>query len=234
MDIIDITAPCVFATLYLVKAKQAINDKLQGSVATHLKCGRVVNNQIRKGVVLSVPVIFFTIGKYLAKLQVRTWLSRALFRLLAGTQSTATLLFVTLPNIRGFKKKLTQTISNKPFLIWLGLLTTPPHLKYVVTLPCNLSLIACFADANVSQSSVATNARCGGIFNIHFTTNFPRNRPVNSFNRLRLWSWVCGPTFSVHPVYVHALSALNQSVVRFIFSTLALQPSRPSVYPVDR
>ena len=72
MDIIDITAPCVFATLYLVKAKQAINDKLQGSVATHLKCGRVVNNQIRKGVVLSVPVIFFTIGKYLAKLQVRT------------------------------------------------------------------------------------------------------------------------------------------------------------------
>jgi len=71
MDIIDITAPCFFATLYLVKAKQAI-DKLQGSVATHLRCGRVVNNQIRKGVVLSVPVIFFTIGKYLAKLQVRT------------------------------------------------------------------------------------------------------------------------------------------------------------------
>jgi len=58
MDIIDITAPCVFATLYLVKAKQAINDKLQGSVATHLRCGRVVNNQIRKCVVLSVPVIF--------------------------------------------------------------------------------------------------------------------------------------------------------------------------------
>ena len=59
MDIIDITAPCVFATLYLVKAKLAINDKLQGSVATHLRCGSVVNNQIRKGVVLSVPVIFF-------------------------------------------------------------------------------------------------------------------------------------------------------------------------------
>ena len=27
--------------------------------------------------------------------------------------------------------------SNKRFLIWL--LTTPPHLKYVATLPCNLS-----------------------------------------------------------------------------------------------
>ena len=29
-------------------AKQAINDKLQGSVATYLTCGVVVNNQIKK------------------------------------------------------------------------------------------------------------------------------------------------------------------------------------------
>jgi len=34
-------------------------------------------------------------------------------------------------------------------------LTTPPHLKYAATLPCNLSLSACSAD-NVSQGSVAT------------------------------------------------------------------------------
>ena len=32
---------------------------------------------------------------------------------------------------------------------------TPPHLKYVATLPCNLSLMVCFADTNVSQGSVA-------------------------------------------------------------------------------
>jgi len=31
-------------------------------------------------------------------------------------------------------------ISNAPFLIWL--LPSPPHYKYVATLPCNLSLIA--------------------------------------------------------------------------------------------
>ena len=31
---------------------------------------------------------------------------------------------------------------QKTFLIWL--LATPPHLKHVATLPCNLSLIACF------------------------------------------------------------------------------------------
>jgi len=36
----------------------------------------------------------------------------------------------------------TDRFINKPFLIWL--LKPPPHLKYVVTLPCNLSIIACF------------------------------------------------------------------------------------------
>ena len=66
--------------------------------------------------------------------------------------------------------------GNKPVLIWL--LTTPPHLKYVATLPCNLPLTACFADVNVSQGSVATYATCGGIFNIHLTANFPGNLPV--------------------------------------------------------
>ena len=41
----------------------------------------------------------------------------------------------------------TRRLSNKSFLIWL--LTTPSHLKYVATLPCNLSIMACFADTNV-------------------------------------------------------------------------------------
>ena len=35
------TPPCET----LMSAKQAINDKLQGSVATYLRCGGVVNNQ---------------------------------------------------------------------------------------------------------------------------------------------------------------------------------------------
>ena len=90
----------------------------------------------------------------------------------------------------------TRTLSNKPFLIWL--LTTPPHLKYVATLPCNLSLRDCFADINVSQGSVATYARCGGILNIHLTADLPRNLPVIFLNRSRfdrIWSWVYGPLF---------------------------------------
>jgi len=37
-------------------AKQAINDKLQGTVATYLRCSGVVNDEIKKGLLLSVPV----------------------------------------------------------------------------------------------------------------------------------------------------------------------------------
>ena len=36
--------------------KQAINDKLQGSVATYLKCGGGDNNQIKKGLLLRLSV----------------------------------------------------------------------------------------------------------------------------------------------------------------------------------
>jgi len=43
------TLPCE----RLMSAKQAINDKLQGSVATRLWCGGVINNQIKKSLFLS-------------------------------------------------------------------------------------------------------------------------------------------------------------------------------------
>ena len=91
---------------------------------------------------------------------------------------TITFLLVTLPNIQRLNFFFTHRLNNKPFLIWL--LTTPPHLKYVATLPCNLSLMASFADINVSQGSVATYARCGGIFDIRLTANLPRNLPVKT------------------------------------------------------
>jgi len=38
----------------LMSAKQTINDKLQGGVAAYLSCDGVVNNQIKKGLLLSV------------------------------------------------------------------------------------------------------------------------------------------------------------------------------------
>jgi len=51
-----------------MSAKQAINDKLQGSVAAYLKCGGVVNNRIKTGLLLSESEQNFEIGEYLAKL----------------------------------------------------------------------------------------------------------------------------------------------------------------------
>ena len=51
MDIKNPTAPC--ETL-----KQAINDELQGNVATYLKCGGVANNQIEGDLLLSLSKFF--------------------------------------------------------------------------------------------------------------------------------------------------------------------------------
>jgi len=50
-------------------------------------------------------------------------------------------------------------------------------------LPCNLSLVACFANVNVSEGSVTTYARCGGIFNMHLSAYLPRNLPVKIFGK---------------------------------------------------
>jgi len=48
--------------------------------------------------------------------------------------------------------------------------------------------MVCFADINVSQSSVATYARCGGVFDIPLTANLPTNLPVKKIflNQLRI------------------------------------------------
>jgi len=59
----------------------------QGSVATYLRCGGVVNNQIKKGLLLSLSVK--KIGEYLVKLQARTWLSRHTRALCAPGHHTA-------------------------------------------------------------------------------------------------------------------------------------------------
>jgi len=62
--------------------------------------------------------------------------------------------------------------------------------------------MACFADINVSQGSVATYAWCDEIFHIRLTVNLLRNLPVKKIlKRLRfdrimvtsLWPRLFGP-----------------------------------------
>ena len=150
MVIKNLTTHCVccHTTLWNTNVrKQAINDKLLGSAATLLRYGGIVKNQIKNCLLLSLSVIFLNrwiFGKVTSKKVVvsctlhawppQRWKTKKV-------HETITLLLVTLPNIHKFQKIFTDRLSYKPFLIWL--LTTPPHLKHVATLPCNLSLMAC-------------------------------------------------------------------------------------------
>jgi len=71
-----------------------------------------------------------------------------------------------------------------------------PHLKRVTTLAFDLSLITTlvrefrlFSDNDVLQGSAETRARCGAIFNNHFTANFLENLSVENFeNRYKRYT----------------------------------------------
>ena len=71
--------------------------------------------------------------------------------------------------------------------------------------------MTCFADINVSQGSVVTYARCGGILNMHLTANLSKNLPVKKFlNRLtfeRIMIMSVWPRFLAHPVHMRRIFA---------------------------
>ena len=52
----------LYTTLWNVNVSKTshYNDKLQGNVATYLRCGGIVHNQIWKGLLLSLSVKFFS------------------------------------------------------------------------------------------------------------------------------------------------------------------------------
>jgi len=155
MDIEHPTAPCIWCchtTLWNINArKQAISDKLQGSVATYLRCGGVVNNQIKNGLLMSVRLKFFLKS-------VNIWQSYKQERRLANTllkdEVSARDSHVFARNFARYSPIIiffvTLRLTNEPVLIWL--LTTSPHLKCTATLPCNLSLMACFAEQHMPGS----------------------------------------------------------------------------------
>jgi len=80
MDTKNLTTPCIccHTTLWNTNVrKQAINDKLHGSVATYLRPGGLSMTKVRE-VYCWVCQWNFLILEYLAKLQARRWLSHAL------------------------------------------------------------------------------------------------------------------------------------------------------------
>jgi len=71
--------------------------------------------------------------------------------------------------------------------------------------------MACFADISVSQGSVGTYARCGGIFNISLTTNLQGIFQWNFFwKSVKIWQNYghesVAQFFLAHPAYEQWLS----------------------------
>jgi len=71
------------------------------------------------------------------------------------------------------------------FQFFTGRLTNPPHLKYVATLLCNLSLIACFLTLTFHKVAWQHMQGMVGFLNNHFTTNLLWNLTTKIENRLR-------------------------------------------------
>ena len=99
------TEPCIYCHTALWNnnaVKQAINDKVQGSVVTYLRCGGVVNNQIKKkflnrwifGKVTSNNVVA---SCTLCTCPPHCWKTKK-------AHETTNFLLVILPNIHRFKK----------------------------------------------------------------------------------------------------------------------------------
>ena len=89
----------------------------------------------------------------------------------------------------------------------------PQHLKCLDTviydLPLSIILVSnchLFSDITISQGSVATRLRCGGIFSYHFTANLSPSLTVEEFwKSVKIWQSYRyefgGPLSLEHSVY---------------------------------
>jgi len=123
-----------------LQTNAVINDKLQGTVVTYLRCGEIISNQIKPCLLLSLPVKTFLKSvniwqRYGQNGELCLALSSTFISVVASRTKSARDNLVPSCNFAKYsqiKKKFTGRLSNKPFLLWL--LTTLPHLKFVVAL----------------------------------------------------------------------------------------------------
>jgi len=71
----------------------------------------------------------------------------------------------------------------------IGIIPCDAGLKYLFRSPKRLfSTIVSFSYINISQSSVATQLKCGGIFNTYVIANCPQNVTVKEFLKsVNIW-----------------------------------------------
>ena len=165
------------------------------------------NNQIRKGLLLSLSVIFLNAvniwQEYKQEFDCLVHFLRLLAVCWPGAQSARdnyalACNFAKYSPIFNFF--CTHRLSNKHFLICL--LTTPSHLKHVATLTCNLLLMVYFADINVSQGSVRSNiGKVPWHFKYPFNQKFTQKSSSEFFFNWFIFDRIMVmPTFLPHPV----------------------------------
>ena len=110
-----------------------------------------------------------------------------------------------------FKNFFTDRLSNK--LVLICLLTPPPHLKYVTTLPSNLSLIASFL-------ALMFHKECKVWWDINnqCTANLLESLPEKEFwKSVKIWQnyghgfgvQFFGPPCTLHALVMQSLSTIN-------------------------
>jgi len=109
-----------------MSAKQAIDDKLQSSVATYLRCNGSVNNQIMKGSLLSLQVKNFlkSVNIWQIYKQERGCLmhfARLANTLLKDEESARDNLFSS-PGCT-FRNAIGESVFSFHFRVWPGVLT---------------------------------------------------------------------------------------------------------------
>jgi len=98
----------------------------------------------------------------------------------------------------------------------------PQHLKCLDTVIYDLPLITIlvsnchlFSDVTISQGSVATHLRCGGIFSYHFTANLSPSLKVKEFwKSVKIWQsyrYELGPVFFGTPCILTYIQKLTNS-----------------------
>jgi len=115
-------------------------------------------------------------------------------------------------------------------------LKIPQHIKCLATVICDLPLITIlisnchlFSDTNISQGSVVTRLRCGGIFSYHFTANLSLSLTMKEFwKSVKIWQSEShefgGPVFwnTVYTALECALSHLTRNIIKFIIKRFAV------------
>ena len=129
----------------------------------------------------------FLIDEYMAKLQARRWLFRALSSFYSSVKYSPINFFHWQTQRYAFLK----LVSN-----------SPPHLKYAGTLPCILSLIACFLTLAFHK---VVWQHMHGVVRYLITTLLQIYQKISQwktwkigYDLAELWPWVCGLTFLAH------------------------------------